>query len=48
MATTSLWNISGSLKKALDYAENPEKTSQKKVIDYASDEEKTALFLWLA
>ena len=28
MATTSLWKISGSLKKVLDYAENPDKTLQ--------------------
>lgn len=41
MATTSLWKVSGSLKKVLDYAENPEKTSLKNVIDYASDSSKT-------
>ena len=41
MATTSLWKISGSLKKVLDYAENPDKTSLKNVIEYASDAEKT-------
>ena len=41
MATTSLWKISGSLKKVLDYAENPDKTSLKNVIDYASDATKT-------
>ena len=41
MATTSLWKISGSLKKVLDYAENPDKTSLKNVIEYASDNEKT-------
>ncbi len=41
MATTSLWKVSGSLKKVLDYAENPEKTSLQNVIDYASDETKT-------
>ena len=41
MATTSLWKVSGSLKKVLDYAENPEKTSLKNVIEYASDKEKT-------
>ena len=41
MATTSLWKISGSLKKVLDYAENPDKTSLKNVIEYASDKEKT-------
>ena len=41
MATTSLWKISGSLKKVLDYAENPDKTSLKNVIDYASDKDKT-------
>ena len=41
MATTSLWKVSGSLKKVLDYAENPDKTSLKNVIDYASDKEKT-------
>ena len=41
MATTSLWKVSGSLKKVLDYAENPDKTSLKNVIDYASDGSKT-------
>ena len=41
MATTSLWKVSGSLKKVLDYAENPDKTSLKNVIDYASDSTKT-------
>lgn len=41
MATTSLWKISGSLKKVLDYAENPDKTSLKNVIEYASNKEKT-------
>lgn len=41
MATTSLWKVSGSLKKVLDYAENPDKTSLKNVIDYASDKDKT-------
>ena len=41
MATTSLWKVSGSLKKVLDYAENPEKTSLQNVIEYASDKEKT-------
>lgn len=41
MATTSLWKISGSLKKVLDYAENPDKTSLQNVIDYASDKDKT-------
>lgn len=41
MATTSLWKISGSLKKVLDYAENPDKTSLKNVIEYASDKDKT-------
>ena len=41
MATTSLWKVSSSLKKVLDYAENPDKTSLKNVIDYASDSSKT-------
>ena len=41
MATTSLWKVSGSLKKVLDYAENPDKTSLKNVIEYASNKEKT-------
>lgn len=36
-----MWAVSGSLKKVLDYAENPEKTSLKDVLDYASDEAKT-------
>ena len=48
MATTSLWKISGSLKKVLDYAENPDKTSLKNVIDYASDKEKTDDELFVA
>lgn len=41
MATTSLWKVSGSLKKVLDYAGNPDKTSLKNVIEYASDGAKT-------
>ena len=41
MATTSLWKVSGSLKKVLDYAENPDKTSLENVIEYASDAAKT-------
>ena len=41
MATTSLWKVSGSLKKVLDYAENPDKTSLKNVIEYANDGSKT-------
>ena len=41
MATTSLWKVSGSLKKVLDYAENPDKTSLQNVIEYASDGAKT-------
>ncbi|MGN1444110.1 MAG: relaxase/mobilization nuclease domain-containing protein [Acutalibacteraceae bacterium] len=36
-----MWAVSGSLKKVLNYAENPEKTSLKDVIDYASDKAKT-------
>lgn len=36
-----MWAVSGSLKKVLDYAENPEKTSLKDVLDYASDKAKT-------
>lgn len=41
IATTKLWAVSGSLKRVLDYAENPEKTLLKDVIDYASAEAKT-------
>lgn len=43
MATTSLWKISSSLKKVLDYAENSDKTSLKNALHYAADEEKTNL-----
>ena len=39
MATTSLWKVSGSLKKVLDYAENPDKTSLKNVILYTIPKE---------
>lgn len=52
MAVTKLWSVTHSLKKVIDYANNPEKTSMKDfsekqyqaladVLTYAKDEEKT-------
>ena len=45
MAVTKIWTIKDSLKCALDYAANPEKTTAsdlEAVISYAMDGEKTA------
>ena len=33
MATTGFWPVKGSLKKAIDYAENPDKTTEHKYLD---------------
>ena len=44
MATTKIWPIKYSLKRALDYVENPEKTGMddlKAVLEYAADKNKT-------
>ena len=49
MATTGFWPIKGRLKDAIDYAENPDKTTEKKYLDddlynalcYASNNSKT-------
>ncbi len=45
MATTKIWPVKDSLKRAVDYVENPEKTGMddlKAVLEYASNEDKTA------
>ena len=49
MATTGFWPIKGRLKDAIDYAENPDKTTDSKCLDkdlysalrYAANDEKT-------
>ena len=49
MATTGFWPIKGRLKDAIDYAENPDKTTDSKYLDedlysalrYAANDEKT-------
>lgn len=41
MATTGLWPVKSSLKKVIEYADNPEKTSLSNVLDYTSNKEKT-------
>ena len=49
MATTGFWPIKGRLKDAIDYAENPDKTTDRKYLDedlysalrYATNDEKT-------
>ena len=46
MAVTKIWPVTHSLKKVIDYAENPEKTSREyqslqDVLQYAKNEEKT-------
>ena len=33
MATTGFWPVRGYLKKVLDYADNPDKTTEKKYLD---------------
>ncbi len=49
MATTGFWPVKGALKKVVDYAENPDKTTERKYLDndlaraieYAADDAKT-------
>ena len=42
MATTGFWPVKGRLKDIIDYAENPEKTTDlASTIDYATDSDKT-------
>ena len=44
MATTKIWPIRDSLKRVLDYAENPDKTGYldlRRVLEYAEDGSKT-------
>ena len=49
MATTGFWPVKGSLKVVIDYADNPDKTTNPKyldddlarVLEYASNDEKT-------
>ena len=49
MATTGFWPVKGSLKKVLNYADNPDKTTEKEYLDddlfnlivYAGNEDKT-------
>ena len=44
MATTKIWPIHDSLKRVLDYAENPDKTGYldlRQVLEYAEDADKT-------
>ena len=33
MATTGFWPVRGKLKKVLDYADNPDKTTAKEYLD---------------
>lgn len=33
MATTGFWPVKGSLKNVIDYAENPDKTTEAKYLD---------------
>ena len=48
MATTGFWPIKGRLKDAIDYAQNPDKTTDRKFLDedlysalrYAANDEK--------
>jgi hypothetical protein len=45
MATTKIWPVKDSLKRLVDYASNPEKTTKDDlaaVIEYAMNGEKTA------
>ena len=45
MATTKIWPVRDSLKRVIDYASNPEKTSEAdlaSVIRYAMNGDKTA------
>ena len=49
MATTGFWRVRGKLKKVLDYADNPDKTTERKYLDedlyqalrYTEQDEKT-------
>ena len=49
MATTGFWPVKGSLKDVIDYAENPDKTTDQKYLDddlyralsYTQNDEKT-------
>ena len=49
MATTGFWPVRGRLKEVIDYARNPDKTTDRKYLDsdlydalrYAENEEKT-------
>lgn len=49
MATTGFWPVKGNLKATIDYAENPDKTTDRKFLDddlyntlqYAENEQKT-------
>ena len=49
MATTGFWPVKGRLKDVIDYAENPDKTTDQKYLDddlyralsYAQNDEKT-------
>ena len=49
MATTEFWPVKGNLKATIDYAENPDKTTDKKFLDddlyntlqYAQNDQKT-------
>ena len=49
MATTGFWPVKGNLKDVIDYAENPDKTTDQKYLDddlyrtlsYTQNDEKT-------
>ena len=44
MATTKIWPVRDSLRRVVDYAQNPEKTTYldlRNVLHYAANEEKT-------
>lgn len=50
MATTKIWPVKDSLKRLVDYAENPEKTGAddlKPVLEYAENGEKTESFFYV-
>ena len=48
MATTGFWPLKGSLKKVIDYADNPEKTSLSNVLEYTSNKDKTNQQLFIS
>ena len=56
MATTGFWPVKGSLKKVLDYADNPDKTTDRKYLDddlanvlrYAQNAEKTGQKMYVS